>query len=139
MYHPTENSKVCGLLNMRFEYIDSLKNAMDAIDSIGTVEPCAESAARIDTAYSAYEGLGKAEQKNVVNSAVLISAASSYKSLSGGADVNFNGSTDLLDLIALKKVTVGINNKNFMCDLNGDGSVTSQDLTILKKLLIMVA
>ncbi len=30
--------------NMRFEYIDSLKNAMDAIDSIGTVEPCAESA-----------------------------------------------------------------------------------------------
>lgn len=138
-YVSSDGNARCAVANMRFEYIDSLKNAMDAIDSIGTVEPCAESAARIDTAYSAYEDLGKAEQKNVVNSAVLISAASSYKSLSGGADVNFNGSTDLLDLIALKKVTVGINNKNFMCDLNGDGSVTSQDLTILKKLLIMVA
>ena len=39
--------------NMRFEYIDSLKNAMDAIDSDRLVEPIAESAARIDTAYSA--------------------------------------------------------------------------------------
>ena len=138
-YVSSDGNARCAVANMRFEYIDSFKNAMDAIDSIGTVEPCAESAARIDTAYSAYEGLGKAEQKNVVNSAVLISAASSYKSLSGGADVNFNGSTDLLDLIALKKVTVGINNKNFMCDLNGDGSVTSQDLAALRKLLIIGA
>ena len=104
-----------------------------------SVEPCAESAARIDTAYSAYEDLGKAEQKNVVNSAVLISAVSSYKSLTAGADVSLNGSTALLDLIALKKVTAGTKDKNFMCDLNGDGSVTSQDLAALRKLLIIGA
>ena len=125
--------------SIRYERVDGLKTAIDAIDSIGTVEPGAESAARIDTAYSAYEDLGKAERKNVVNSATLTAAVSSYKSLTGGADVNFNGSTDLLDLIALKKVTAGTKDKNFMCDLNGDGSVTSQDLAALRKLLIIGA
>ena len=112
---------------------------MAAIDGIGEVAATDESTGLIDAAYSAYETLSHYEKKNVVNSAALTAAVSSYKSLTGGADVSLNGSTDLLDLIVLKKVTAGTKDKNFMCDLNGDGSVTSQDLTILKKLLIMVA
>lgn len=46
------------------------------------------------------------------------------------------GSTDLLDLIALKKVTAGTRDKNFMCDLNGDGSVTAVDLAACRKVLL---
>ena len=135
-YVSSDGNAKCAVANMRFEYIDSLKNALDAIDLIGTVELGAESAARIDTAYSAYEDLGKAEQKNVVNSPALTAAVSSYKSLTGEADVSLNGSTDLLDLIALKKVTAGTKDKNFMCDLNGDGSVTAADLAACRKVLL---
>lgn len=46
------------------------------------------------------------------------------------------GSTDMLDLIALKKVTAGTKDKNFMCDLNGDCSVTAADLAVCRKVLL---
>lgn len=42
----------------------------------------------------------------------------------------------MLDLIALKKVTAGTKDKNFMCDLNGDGSVTAADLAVYRKVLL---
>ena len=45
-------------------------------------------------------------------------------------------STDQLDLIALKKVTAGTKDKNYMCDLNGDGSVTAADLAACRKVLL---
>lgn len=45
-------------------------------------------------------------------------------------------SSDMLDLIALKKVTAGTKDKNFMCDLNGDGSVTAADLAVCRKVLL---
>lgn len=42
----------------------------------------------------------------------------------------------MLDLIALKKVTAGTKDKNYMCDLNGDGSVTAADLAACRKVLL---
>ena len=122
--------------SVRYEAVTELKTALDAVDSIGTVENNAYSAQLIDTAYWAFEKLGRSEQKNVTNSAVLTAAVKSYKTLSGGADVNWNGSTDIIDLVALKKVTAAVKDKNFMCDLNGDGGATASDLTVLRKTLL---
>ena len=122
--------------DIAYEKTDTLAGAMAAIEGIGEVTATNESAGLIDAAYSAYEALTRYETKNVVNSAALTAAVSSYKSLTGGADVCLNGSTDLLDLIALKKVTAGTRNKNFMCDLNGDGSVTAADLAVCRKVLL---
>lgn len=122
--------------DIAYEKTDTLAGAMAAIDGIGEVAATDESTGLIDAAYSAYETLSRYEKKNVVNSAALTAAVSSYKSLTGGADVSLNGSTDLLDLIALKKVTAGTKDKNFMCDLNGDGSVTAADLAACRKVLL---
>lgn len=122
--------------DIAYEKTDTLAGAMAAIDGIGEVAATDESTGLIDAAYSAYESLTRYEKKNVVNSAALTAAVSSYKSLTGGADVSLNGSTDLLDLIALKKVTAGTKDKNFMCDLNGDGSVTAADLAACRKVLL---
>ena len=122
--------------DIAYEKTDTLAGAMAAIDGIGEVAATDESTGLIDAAYSAYETLSRYEKKNVVNSAALTAAVSSYKSLTGGADVSLNGSTDLLDLIALKKVTAGTKDKNFMCDLNGDGSVTAADLAACRKVLM---
>lgn len=122
--------------DIAYEKTDTLAGVMAAIDGIGEVAATDESTGLIDAAYSAYETLSRYEKKNVVNSAALTAAVSSYKSLTGGADVSLNGSTDLLDLIALKKVTAGTKDKNFMCDLNGDGSVTAADLAACRKVLL---
>lgn len=122
--------------DIAYEKTDTLSGAMAAIDGIGEVTATNESAGLIDAAYSAYETLSRYEKKNVVNYATLTAAVGSYKSLTGGADVSLNGSTDLLDLIALKKVTAGTRDKNFMCDLNGDGSVTAADLAVCRKVLL---
>ena len=122
--------------DIAYEKTDTLAGAMAAIDGIGEVAATDESTGLIDAAYSAYETLSHYEKKNVVNSAALTAAVSSYKSLTGGADVSLNGSTDLLDLIVLKKVTAGTKDKNFMCDLNGDGSVTAADLAACRKVLL---
>lgn len=122
--------------DIAYEKTDTLSGAMAAIDGIGGVTATNESTGLIDAAYNAYEALARYEKKNVVNSAALTAAVSSYKSLTGGADVSLNGSTDLLDLIVLKKVTAGTKDKNFMCDLNGDGSVTAADLAVCRKVLL---
>lgn len=122
--------------DIAYEKTDTLAGAMAAIDGIGEVAATDESTGLIDAAYNAYEALARYEKKNVVNYATLTAAVGSYKSLTGGADVSLNGSTDLLDLIALKKVTAGTRDKNFMCDLNGDGSVTAADLVACRKVLL---
>lgn len=56
-------------------------------------------------------------------------------------DVNNDGEVDILDLIAIKKHTVG--NKPNICvaaaDMNGDGEINAEDITIMKKILLGVS
>ena len=122
--------------DIAYEKTDTLAGAMAKIDGIGAVAATDKRTELIDAAYSAYETLSRYEKKNVVNYETLTAAVSSYKSLTGGADVNLNGSTDLLDLIVLNNVTAGTEHKNFMCDLNSDGSVTSADLAVCRTVLL---
>ena len=122
--------------DIKYQNTDILVNAISAIDGIGEVSATKASAELINTAYNSYEILNSKEKGNVVNSGKLTEAVNSYKELSGGADVNLSGSTDIIDLVALKKVTAGVRNKNFMCDLDDNGDVAGQDLVVLRKLLL---
>ena len=119
-----------------YERVDLLSNAMAAIDGIGEVAATAESAALINTAYGLYERLHSIEKGNAANSGVYASAVKNYKALSGGADANIDGCTDIRDLVSLKKVEAGAKEQNFMCDLDEDGALSAADLAVVRKTLL---
>ena len=122
--------------DIAYEKTNTLAGAMAKIDGIGEVVATDKRTGLIDAAYSAYETLSRYEKKNVVNYETLTEAVKSYKSLTGEADVNLNGSTDLLDLIVLNDVIAGTEYKNFMCDLDENGSVTAADLAFCRRVLL---
>lgn len=51
-------------------------------------------------------------------------------------DVNRDGEVNILDLIRLKKISVGTDTENNSSDLNSDGTINSLDIAILRKTLI---
>ena len=118
--------------------VDSLKNVINTIDQIGTVVKTTASASAIDSAANSYSVLGKAECVNVANYNTLKTDMQSYGSLTGGADVNLDTNTDIKDLVALKKITANVKAKTFMADVNGDGSVDSADVCMVKNFLLGV-
>ncbi|MBR2489191.1 MAG: leucine-rich repeat protein, partial [Clostridia bacterium] len=52
-------------------------------------------------------------------------------------DVNGDGSTDIRDLIRLKKIMAGVEKENRESDINFDGVLTSVDLGLLRKMFIV--
>lgn len=53
-------------------------------------------------------------------------------------DIKDNGYIDLLDIIALKKLTVN-SGTTYNSDIDGDGFTNSKDIALLKKMLLGVA
>ena len=51
-------------------------------------------------------------------------------------DVNLDGKTNILDLVALKKVTAGEKNETVRSNIDGLYGINGKDLTVLRKMLI---
>ena len=54
-------------------------------------------------------------------------------------DINFDGEVNILDLVRIKKITVGVSEDHISADLDGDNNTNAFDITLLKKLLLGIA
>lgn len=64
-----------------------------------------------------------------------ISDISVFKTYKKG-DINTDSNVDVRDLVALKKNIVNLNKKDYISDLGGDGEIKSDDIVILRKILL---
>ncbi len=64
-----------------------------------------------------------------------ISDISVFKTYKKG-DINTDSNVDVRDLVALKKNIVNFNKKDYISDLGGDGEIKSDDIVILRKILL---
>ena len=51
-------------------------------------------------------------------------------------DINLDGKTNLVDLVRLKKITVGLEDETVPADMDADGDILATDVVLLKKYLI---
>lgn len=82
-------------------YSDAVKDAIDKIKAIGTVELTPESKAKIDEALAAYDALNETQQERVWNADKLIEAEEAYRELAIAADKDAYAAyqKELVDLI----------------------------------------
>ena len=52
------------------------------------------------------------------------------------ANINLDGKTNIVDLVRLKKITVGIEDETLPADMDADGDILATDVVLLKKHLI---
>lgn len=117
--------------------ITELSNAVDAIDKVDTDNRENVVYTDLRTAEAAYTALPEDEKPNVPNADALASARELLASYEKG-DVNRDSAVDIIDLIRLKKISVGTSEPTGTHDVAGDGedSVSAVDLAEMRIILL---